>query len=109
MSEYETATLALAQAQLALAQTRVGIMQSQVIVAQAQVWVAALVGLVQCSLIGWGLWMMRGASKQRDVQLAQQAEQFAEIGQALRQQGRALEELLRRSTPPPPPSQRLPS
>lgn len=90
MSEYEIASLALAE-------TRVGIMQTQI-------WVAALVGLVQCSLIAWGLWMMRGAGQQRDVQLTQQADQFATIGQALERQGQALErqgrvleELLRRS------------
>ncbi len=113
MSEYESAALALAQAQLVLAQTRVGVMQ-------AQVWVAAIVGVVQSSVLTWGLWMMRGAGQQRDAQLAQQAEQFAELvrrgdrqaeqhaqafvqlgqtldrqSQALEQQGQVLAELLR--------------
>ena len=33
----------------------------------AAVWVAAIVGAAQCSLIGYGLYVMRQASKQRDA------------------------------------------
>ncbi len=33
----------------------------------AAVWVAAIVGAAQCSLIGYGLYIMRQASKQRDA------------------------------------------
>ena len=39
----------------------------------------AQVGVVQCRLLTWGLWLMRGAGRQRDAQLAQQAEQFAAL------------------------------
>ncbi|MCY4382160.1 MAG: hypothetical protein OXE44_03295 [Nitrospinae bacterium] len=47
MTEYESASLAL---QL------------------AAIWIAAIVGAAQCSLIGYGLYIMRQASKQRDAQ-----------------------------------------
>ena len=83
MTEYETASLALTQGQL---------------------WVSGIVGLVQCALITWGLWMMHSSAKQRDSQLQQQAEHFAELvrrgdqqGRALERQTEALTELLRRS------------
>ena len=34
--------------------------------------VAAFIGLVQCGLITWGLWMMGRAGRRRDRQLDQQ-------------------------------------
>ena len=46
MTEYEAASLALQQ---------------------AAVWVAAVVGAAQCSLIGYGLYIMRRAAIQRDA------------------------------------------
>lgn len=109
MTEYEVASLALAE-------TRVGIMQTQV-------WVAALVGLLQCSLIAGGLWLMRKAAPARDHQhqeaqdrhaetmraLDQQAtasrEQHAATLEALRQQGEALRTLIERTAPGTGPSQ----
>ena len=79
MSEYESAALA---------------------VSQTQVWVTAGVGLLQCALIGWGLWRMGVASKERNRQLDQQGEVLAGVGQALARQGEVLGELLRREQPP---------
>ena len=48
MTEYEAASIALQQAALAAQ--------------QASVWVAAIVGAAQCSLIGYGLYIMRRAA-----------------------------------------------
>ena len=112
MTEYETASLALAQ-------------QGNLI--------ALLVGLVQSGLIAWGLWLMRRASDHRDhlhaetmEQMAvaeraaerqhqatmdalrqqgeafrQQNEAFHRQGEALRQQGEALRVLIERTAPSP--------
>ncbi len=83
MTEYETATLAISQAQLGIS--------------QAQVWVSAGVGVVQCGLIGWGLWRVGKASDDRNRQLDQQAETLAQVGQTLGRQNEVLAELLCRS------------
>ena len=53
MTEYEAASLALQHAALAAQ--------------QASVWVAAVVGAAQCSLIGYGLYIMRRAAIHRDA------------------------------------------
>ena len=96
MTEYETAALAISQAQVT----------AQYISAA----LATLIGAGQIGLIGYGLHRMRVASEQRDRQLdAMEARQEAQgqvlagIGQALERQGQALEqqgqvlaELLRR-------------
>lgn len=64
----------------------------------AQVFATVLIGGGQLGLIGWGLHRMRVASEERNRQLDQQAETLGQIGQALRDQGQALAELLRRTT-----------
>ena len=94
MTEYETAALAISQ---------------------AQVWVA--LGQVAISGIGlgailWGLAQMQRAGRRRDREVdvmaetlrestRQQAETSAQIGQALERQSQALAELLHRSAPSP--------
>ena len=72
MTEYEATSLALQQAALAAQ--------------QASVWVAAIVGAAQCSLIGYGLYIMRQASKQRDAQHQENMAQHRETMEALRGQ-----------------------
>ncbi len=60
MTEYEAASLVLQQSALAL--------QKASLAAQhASVWVAAIVGAAQCSLIGYGLYIMRQAAHHRDA------------------------------------------
>ena len=60
MTEYEAASLALQQSALAL-------QQASLAAQQASVWVAAIVGAAQCSLIGYGLYIMRQAAHHRDA------------------------------------------
>ena len=60
MTEYEAASLALQQAALAA-------QQAALAAQQASVWVAAIVGAAQCSLIGYGLYIMRRAAIHRDA------------------------------------------
>ncbi len=69
MTEYEAASLALQQAALAAQ--------------QAAVWVAALVGAAQCSLIGYGLYIMRQAARQRDAQHRENMAQHRETMKSL--------------------------
>ena len=69
MTEFEAASLALQQAALAAQ--------------QAAVWVAALVGAAQCSLIAYGLYIMRQAAKQRDAQHRENMAQHRETMKAL--------------------------
>ena len=54
MTEFEAASLVLQEASLTAQ--------------QAAVWVAALVGASQCSLIAFGLFIMRQAARHRDAQ-----------------------------------------
>ena len=54
--------------------------------------IALSVGLVQCSLIAWGLWLMRQSARHRD-------QQHEENMLALHQQGKALETLIERTAP----------
>ena len=86
-------------------------MDHQIITAYAGV----VIGLGQLGMIGWGLWRMGTASKERNQQLdrqdkvmERQGEVLGQIGQALErqsqamtqaftQQGEVLAELLRRS------------
>ena len=76
-------------------------MEQQIAAMWAQVWVTAGVGLLQCALIGGGLWLMSQTGKRRDRQLdmmeAAQREQAERLGTALERQGQALAELLRRT------------
>ena len=96
MTEYEAASLALQQSDLTL--------QEAALAAQrAAVWVAALVGTAQCSLIGYGLYIMRQAARHRDAlhretmtalgdQRAAQSEQHRETMAALNAQFEAHKE-----------------
>ena len=54
MTEFETATIALQHASLQVMYVQDGI--------------AGLVGLIQCGLIAWGLWLMRQSARNRDQQ-----------------------------------------
>ena len=118
MTEYEAASLALQQSALTL--------QEAALAAQrAAVWVAALVGAAQCSLIGYGLYIMRQAARHRDAlhretmtalqdQRTAQSEQHRETMAAHREtmaahretmaalegQNEALRELIRRTSAP---------
>ena len=100
MTEYEAASLALQQAALAAQ--------------QASVWVAAIVGAAQCSLIGYGLYIMRRAAIHRDAQHREtmaalngrqeaQSHQHRETMKALEGQQTALIELIRRTSASPTP------
>ncbi|MCY4382908.1 MAG: hypothetical protein OXE44_07135 [Nitrospinae bacterium] len=125
MTEYEAANLAVQQAALALQKDTLALQQSafalqkaslalqeaSLAVQQASVWVAALVGAAQCSLIGFGLYIMRQASIQRDAlhqetmaalqaQRDAQREQHRETMKALEGQNNALMELIRRTSAP---------
>ena len=93
MTEYETASLTL---QL------------------ASVWVAAIVGAAQCSLIGYGLYIMRQAAIHRDAQHREtmaalngrhesQNAQHRETMKVLEGQNAAIMELIRRTSAPPTP------
>lgn len=96
MTEYEAASLALQQSALTL--------QEAALAAQrAAVWVAALVGAAQCSLIGYGLYIMRQAARHRDAlhretmtalkdQRAEQSEQHRETMATLNVQYEAQKE-----------------
>ena len=90
MSEYETAALAISQAQ-------VGIMQAQVTAQYVSAVISAVIGAGQIGLIWYGLRRMSVASEQRDRQLDQQGEALGEISRGLTQQSEVLAELLRRS------------
>ena len=70
-------------------------------------WAQVAIAVGQLALITWGLWMMRDGATQRDAQLKQQAEQFAELvrrgdrqaeeqSRVLGQQTEALAAVLRR-------------
>ncbi len=93
MTEYETASLTL---QL------------------ASVWVASIVGAAQCSLIGYGLYIMRQAAIHRDAQHREtmaalngrhesQNAQHRETMKVLEGQNAAIMELIRRTSAPPTP------
>lgn len=60
--------------------------------------VAAGVGLVQCGLIVWGLWMMREAGERRDRQLDRQEQALEDIGAGIREQSAGIRALLERTT-----------
>ena len=52
----------------------------------ASVVTAAVVGLAQCGLIGYGLWMMRQTGERRDRQLDRQEKALEDIGAGIREQ-----------------------
>ena len=68
MTEYETASLIVQQASLSLQKDSLALQQASLTVQQASVWVSATVGAAQCSLIAFGLYIMRRAAVQRDAQ-----------------------------------------
>ena len=109
ITEYETASLAISQAQLAIMQAQVSAQNISTVVTAA---VSAAIGLGQIGLIGYGLRRMRIASEQRDRQLDQQdevlAQQHSEVlahhsevlarqNEVLAQQNEALAAVLRRT------------
>ena len=54
-------------------------------------WAGVGIGIGQLGLIGWGLWQMSQASKERNLQLDQQGQALRDQGQVLGQIGQALE------------------
>ncbi len=66
---------------------------TQAYAAMAQVFVS----LLQCGLIGWGLWQMQRASYSRDRQLDRQDKIMEQQGKALENIGLGIQELLKRS------------
>ena len=90
MTEFETATIAFQNASLWAAYAQAG--------------VAGLVGLVQCLLIAYGLKLVQrsNADRQRQTDLAEKRHEESMLalhqqGEALRQQGKALETLIERT------------
>ena len=53
-------------------------------------WAGVGIGIGQLIMIGWGLWQMSQASKERNLQLDQQGQALRDQGQALRDQGQVL-------------------
>ena len=86
MTEFEAATVAYQTASLAM-------QQAQLWTTYAQAGVALLVGGAQCGLIAWGIRVMRDSNQSRDATLTalgDQSQALADVGQALRDQGQAL-------------------
>ena len=61
--------------------------------------IALSVGLVQCSLIAWGLWLMRQSARHRDQQheetmaaLQQQGEALRSVSEGIREMGEGIRE-----------------
>ena len=103
MTEFEAATVAYQTASLA-------IQQAQLWTTYAQAGGALLVGGAQCGLIAWGIRVMRDSNHSRDATLTalrDQSQTLADVGQSLRDQsqtlaaiGAGIQELLReRRTP----------
>ena len=76
-------------------------MEQEISAMWAQVVATAGVGVLQCGLIGWGLWEMRQSGARRDRQLDALLKGLERQGettaQAFTQQGQVLAELLRRT------------
>ena len=115
MTEYEAASLALQQDTVALQQSTLALQQASLAVQRASVWVAAVVGAAQCSLIGYGLYIMRRAAIQRDAlhqetmkaldsqhreTMASLENRHQETMKGLEGQQSALMELIRRTSAP---------
>lgn len=90
MTEFEAATIAFRNASLWAMYVQAGI--------------AGLVGLAQCALIAYGLRLMRAGNddRQRQADLAEKRHEenmlaLQQQGEALRQQGKALETLIERT------------
>lgn len=96
MNEFEAATIAFQSASLAATYWATYV----------QAGIAGLVGLVQCLLIAYGLKLMQrsNADRQRQADLAEKRHEESMLalhqqGEALRQQGTALETLIERTAP----------
>ena len=89
MTDYETASLALQQANLAL-------QQSAINAAYVQAVVAGAVGLLQALIVGWGI---RSMSRMGDKREVQHQNRHEEVMVALQQQGEALRALIERTAP----------
>ena len=94
MSEFETAMIAFQSASLAATYWATYV----------QAGIAGLVGLVQCLLIAYGLNLMQrsNADRQRQTDLAEKRHDenmlaLHQQGEALRQQGKALETVIERT------------
>lgn len=94
MSEFEAATIAFQNASL----------EATYWATYVQAGIAGLVGLVQCLLIAYGLRLMQWSNedRQRQADLAEQRHEGSMLalhqqGEALRQQGKALETLIERT------------
>ena len=94
MSEFETATIAFQSASLAATYWATYV----------QAGIAGLVGMVQCLLIAYGLNLMQrsNADRQRQTDLAEKRHDenmlaLHQQGEALRQQGKALETVIERT------------
>jgi len=94
MSEFETARIAFQSASLAATYWATYV----------QAGIVGLVGLVQCLLIAYGLRLMQrsNADRQRQADLAEKRHEenmlaLHQQGEALRQQGKALETLIERT------------
>ena len=89
MTDYETASLALQQANLALQQAAIDAAYVQAVVAGA-------VGLLQALIVGWGI---RSMSRMGDKREVQHQNRHEEVMVALQQQGEALRALIERTAP----------
>ena len=122
MTEYEAASLALQQDSLMLLQSTLALEQASLAVQRASVWVAAIVGAAQCSVVGYGLFVlhrdynrraeqhrknMKAIEGRQESQNAQHRENMAalenrhqETMKGLEGQQSALMELIRRTSAP---------
>jgi hypothetical protein len=80
MTEYEMASLAVQHEMTSLG--------------YVQAWIALGVGVMQCGLIGWGVFVMQGSTASRDatlLALQNQGEALKNQGEALKDQGPAFQ------------------
>ena len=97
MTEFETATIAFRSATIAFR-------NASLWATYTQAGIAGLAGLVQCLLIAYGLRLMQrsNADRERQADLAEKRHEESMLalhqqGEALRQQGKALETLIERT------------
>ena len=95
MTEFEAATVAYQTASLAM-------QQAQLWTTYAQAGVALLVGGAQCGLIAWGIRVMRDSNQSRDATLTalrDQSHALRDQSQVLADIGAGIQELLRERRP----------
>ena len=61
--------------------------------------IALSVGLVQCSLIAWGLWLMRQSARHRDQHHEETMAALQQQGEALRSVSEGIREIIARTRP----------